>query len=144
MEQLKRKPEIMEATEKTSGLIRELQSRLRKGDNKAGELLRELEMQQKARIETVTEEAPQETVEDLEFQLHQHFERRPGQPAPTPIPAPVPGDIRDRVVSRVAERFLREWEGRAAGDISPLENDVVDRLVNQIFERLNSGWRRKE
>lgn len=142
MESLKRKPELTVATEKTSGLIRELQSRLRKGDNKAGELLRELELNQNARTESSTETAPQESVEDLEFELHKHFERGIRQEPPTPMP--VVRDIRDRVVNRVAERFLREWEERTRGDIGPLENDVVDRLVDQVFERLNSGWRPKE
>jgi hypothetical protein len=102
---------IVDAAAKTRSVIEGLQARLAK-DLVAG---------------------PDDSLEDLECQLKDYFERASPDRAQ---PAPVLDDLRRRVIDNVADRILREWaNSHTTGSASnPLIRDVMDRLVERILE----------
>jgi len=99
-------PDIAEAAEKASLVIRGLQSRLRQRPSEPAEA-----------------ESVQESSEQLEQQLQQYFART------TPRSAGL-ADLRSRVVDGVVDRILRQWDNG-----SSLEPDVVERLIARVMER---------
>ena len=137
MESRKRKPEITEATEKTTGLMRELQSRVRKGDPRADVLihqLRDMASEWKPAVQEMPVQAPVEPTEDLESELEAYFARETARSTKGK-------ELRRKVVDRVVEKLLSEWEWPEGGT-SSLESEVVDRLVERVIERLHQTYRR--
>jgi hypothetical protein len=98
----KPEPNLAEAAEKASLVIRGLQSRLRQH----------------------TLDPTEETPEQLERQLQQYFartERPPGQL----------GDIRSRVVEGVADRILGQWDQGSALEAEVVER-LIRRVLERF------------
>ncbi len=111
----------LEAAEKARFLIRGLQSRLR------------------AQAGGSPREQPDETLDDLERQLREYFERSGGKNEPGSARPSALGEIRNRVIDGLVERILREWERPQDGSSTALENEVVTRLINRLLERLGKA-----
>jgi hypothetical protein len=118
--------------EREGPLMRELQSRMRAGDQKAGLLIREL---QTARKSTVLPEVVDESPEEMEKQMQAYFERADSRPERITQSL---HDLRQRVVDEAADRILRDW-GLVSDDDDRIENEVIDRIVDRVIERLMSG-----
>ncbi|MBK5292292.1 MAG: hypothetical protein JJE04_11515 [Acidobacteriia bacterium] len=102
------------------GLLRELQSRLERGDEKAGALIRELQSLSLAGFPT--REGP------------------PALPAgarDAPTTTALSG-IRTRVVEGVAERILRQWGSLPEAKLASLEAEVAAVLIDMVFDQLIS------
>jgi hypothetical protein len=95
-------PNIAEAAEKASLVIRGLQSRLR------------------PRTPDLVEETP----EQLEHQLQQYFERKAPQSG-------LIGDIRERVVQGVVDQILRQWDNGSALQPEIVER-LIDRVIERL------------
>lgn len=108
---------LSQATEKTASRVRELRSRLDKP------------------VEANSAEQEEESVEEMERQLHKLFERTAGRTVAT---TGLLKEIRERVVDGVAERILRDWES-SEQDFKPLEDEVVARLIARVMDGLKPG-----
>ena len=104
---------LAEAAEKTSLVIRGLQSRLQ------------------PRFQPPPERPIDESPEDLERQLEQYFSK-----ALVDVPGPtttVLAEVRSRVIEGVADRILRHWEQGSA-----LQNAIIERLIERLLDRFGA------
>lgn len=101
-------PSITVAAERTGLLIRGLQARL-------------------------SDQAPEETAEDLERQLQNYFAAQAGTELSSRFPL---NQIRQRVIDGVAERILCGWDWSLESKSATVEDEVVERLIERIFEYL--------
>ena len=95
-------PNLTEAAEKASLVIRGLQSRLRQR----------------------TLDPVEETPEQLEQQLQQYFARTSAQSGPL-------GEIRDRVVNGVVDRIFRQWDHGSALESDVVER-LISRVLDRF------------
>jgi len=109
-------PSIPEAADRANSLIRDLQSRLRKGEEAAGE-------------------KPDEALDELDRQLQEAFSRQASQSLKG---AAVPAEIRSRVVDGVVDRILSDWGRGSGGEGRRLEEEVIERLVERVLEQLRA------
>lgn len=101
-------PSLTAAAERTGLLIRGLQARL-------------------------SDQAPEETAEDLERELQTYFAAHAGPEISSRFPL---HQIRQRVIDGVAEKILSGWDRSPDGKVVTLEDAVVERLIERIFESL--------
>ena len=97
-------PNLAEAAEKASLVIRGLQSRLRQRPVEPAE----------------------ETPEQLEQQLQQYFAKSTPQTG-------LLGDIRKRVVDGVVDRILREWDQGTALELEVVER-LIHRVLERLAQ----------
>jgi hypothetical protein len=105
---IKAEPDIRQAAERTGLLIRGLQSRL-------------------------TDRPSDESAENLEWELQQHFAAEVGPEISCRFPL---NKIRQRVIDGVADKILAGWEWAQESNATPLENEVTEKLIERVFERL--------
>ena len=111
--EIRPEPNLAEAAEKTSLVIRGLQSRLQ------------------PRFQPPPERPVDESPEDLERQLEQYFSK-----ALVDVPGPtttVLAEVRSRVIEGVADRILRHWEQGSA-----LQNAIIERLIERLLDRFGA------
>lgn len=119
---------IATAAERTRSVIEDLQSRL-SGVSQSGEAARpELEPRSDA----------SETEDELERQLRAYFAEKPAEETPDPPRDRkiVLEDLRRRVVDRVADRILEEWERSHPAAWNQMREDVIARLVERVLQEL--------
>jgi len=97
--------------------------------------VRELRSRLDKPVEANSAEQEEESVEEMERQLHKLFERTAGRTVAT---TGLLKEIRERVVDGVAERILRDWES-SEQDFKPLEDEVVARLIARVMDGLKPG-----
>jgi hypothetical protein len=110
---------IATAAERTRSVIEDLQTRL-------SEVLQQAEPSPRSERS--------ETEDELERQLHAYFSGRTKESAPaSPGRKPVLDDLRRRVVDRVAERILEDWERSHPATWNQIREEVMERLVDQVL-----------
>jgi hypothetical protein len=78
-----------------------------------------------------------ESEDDLERQLEAYFSghaKESSAEAPRER-NPILDDLRKRVVDRVADRLLRDWEQNRPGSWLQLREEVLDRLVERVLHQ---------
>jgi hypothetical protein len=115
---------IATAAERTRSAIEDLQSRLS-------------EVGQQAEPSAQSERS--ETEDELERQLHAYFSGRTNKTSAleaSPGRRPALEDLRRRVVDRVAERILEDWERSHPGTWNQIREEVMERLVDRVLREL--------
>ena len=115
---------IATAAERTRSVIEDLQSRLS-------------EVSQQAEPSPQSERS--ETEDELERQLHAYFSGRTKKTSASessPERKPILDDLRRRVVDRVAERILEDWERSHPATWNQIREDVMERLVDRVLREL--------
>jgi len=117
---------IATAAERTRSVIEDLQSRL----SGAGASRPGLE----PRADT------SETEDELERQLRAYFASEPEERPPDPPRDRklALDDLRRRVVDRVADRILEEWERSHPASWNQMREEVIERLVERVLLELES------
>jgi hypothetical protein len=163
--QIKTRPKITEAAERTNIRIRELQLRL-SGGREEGVVVRERQSRLRDQGRDAIEERPLVIPTEPEKQPQDSVEPADGVTAPKPT---VLNEIRSRVVDGVAERILRQWgwpleesrnalenarsihrekpsqesvelvAGRSASEPTVL-NEIRSRVVDGVAERILREW----
>lgn len=71
----------------------------------------------------------QETIEDLERQLQEYFNRAVSSNRPGVL-----DDLRNRVIDGVVDRILADWSHSGAAPGIGLGREVMDRLIERVLD----------
>jgi hypothetical protein len=114
---------IATAAERTRSVIEDLQTRLSEVVEQA---------------EPAPRSESSETEDELERQLHAYFSGTTKRSAPGSSPGRKPAldDLRRRVVERVAERILEDWERSHPATWNQIREEVMERLVDRVLREL--------
>lgn len=122
---------IATAAERTRSAIEELQSRLVEVSHQGATA--------QAGMAPLVDTS--ETEDELERQLSAYFSGKEKEVAPDAHPARKRAleDLRQRVVDRVAERILEEWERSHPAAWNELREEVMERLVDRVLGQLQNA-----
>jgi hypothetical protein len=130
-------PSIAKAAQRTRSAIEDLQSRLTQVSG--GQPMAAGDQTDPPRSEA------SESEDELERQLQDYFSEHPfsehEEDSPPSSAAPrrsIMDDLRKRVVDRVADRILAEWDQNPSGASRRLRDEVLERLVERVLRSFQS------